>query len=505
MSSFSATNAHVCYFRTMFSKLLRNDWLALRRSSFWTQSLVQTIILGVFALYMLLQFTLLGFLGGKLIAELFPDENPVSVVNRALIYYFLADLLLRFFFQKYPSLQLQPYLTMNIKKRQLAQYLCAKSLVSIFNVAPLFFVIPFYFWTVQPEIGVGAGLHWLLMMLLLIGIVHYGSYWIDRNLGKSPALSLGLLGLSVLFLTLDYHGYFSLSKICEPFFTYVHQHLVGLLGLGLTLFLLYRVVYLFLRRNAYVEVGPADSKARNVQDFAFFNQFGPEVGKLMQLEAKLIWRNRRSKAYLTISFIFLLYPLLLLQSDLLDSNAMLILVGLLITGAFSLNYGQLLLSWNSTHFDFILAQNIRIEDYFQAKFTLLALSNVVLYVLSLPYAFFFPKMLLVNTVMFSFNTGITIFAYLFLALYSSRKMDMNKGGAFSFEGFGAAHYLIMFPLMFAPIFIYMIFRFIDQRTMGLIVIGLLGLLGLALRKYIMKKAIDKFAERKYRIGAKFKQ
>ena len=489
----------------MFSKLLKNDWLALRRSSFWTQSLVQTIVLGFFALYMLLQFTLLGFLGGKVIAEFFPGENPVVIVNRALVYYFLADLLMRFFFQKYPSLQLQPYLTMNVKKRQLAQYLCAKSLVSIFNIAPLFFVIPFYFWTVQPELGLGAGLHWLMMMILMIGIVHFGSYWIDRNLGKSPVLSLGLLGLSVLFLTLDYYGYFSLSKICGPFFTYLHQHLLGLLGLVAVLVFLYQVVFRLLRRNAYVEVGPAESKARKVQDFAVFNQFGTEIGKLMQLEAKLIWRNRRSKAYLTASLFFLLYPILFLNGDLLESNAMLIIVGLLITGAFSLNYGQLLLSWNSTHFDFILAQNIKIEDYFEAKFILLALSNVVLYVLSLPYAFFFPKMLLVNTVMFFFNTGVTIFAYLFLALYSSRRVDMNKGGAFSFEGFGAAHYLIILPLMFAPIFIYMIFRFMDQRTLGLIIIGLLGLLGLAMRRYIMNKAIEKFAERKYLIGAKFKQ
>ena len=246
----------VYYFTSMFFKLLKNDWLAIRRSSFWTQSLVQTIILSFFALYMLLQFTLLGFLGGRLIEEFFPGENPVLVVNRALVYYFLADLLMRFFLQKYPSLQLQPYLTMNIKKSQLAQYLCAKSLVSIFNIAPLFFVVPFYFWTVQPELGVGAGLQWLLMMLLLIGIVHYGSYWIDRNLGKSPALSLGLLALAVLFLTLDYYGYFSLSKICAPLFSYLHQHLLGLLGLLGVLFFLYQVVYRLLRRNAYVEVGP---------------------------------------------------------------------------------------------------------------------------------------------------------------------------------------------------------------------------------------------------------
>ena len=219
----------------------------------------------------------------------------------------------------------------------------------------------------------------------------------------------------------------------------------------------------------------------------------------------MIWRNKRSKAYLTMSVLFLFYPLLLIQGDQWESNAMLIIAGLLITGAFSLNYGQLLLSWNSTHFDFILAQNIRIMDYLEAKFILLAISNVILYILALPYAFLFPKMLLVNTVMFSFNTGITIFAYLFLALYSSRRMDMNKGGAFSFEGFGAAHYLIMFPLMFAPIFIYLIFRFMDQRTLGLVVIGLLGLLGLALRRYIMRKAVEKFAERKYLINAKFKQ
>ncbi len=489
----------------MFFKLLKNDWLALRRSSMWTQSVIQNMFLGFFALYLILQFTALGFLGGELIREYFPEENPVTVTNRFLIYYFLSDLLMRFFLQKYPSLQLQPYLTMNIKKRLLSRYLCVKSLVSFFNIAPLFFVIPFYFWTVQPELGAARGIHWVLMMLLLMGINHYLSYYIDRNLGKSPYISISLLSAVVLLMTLDYNGYFSLSSTFEPVFSYLHEHLTGLLILVALLALLYFLVYRFLRTHAYVQVGRQADKERDVRDFAIFNQFGPSIGRLMQLEAKLIWRNKRSKAYLWMSLIFLLYPLLFVENGQISSNALMIISGLLVTGAFSLNYGQLLLSWNSTHFDFILAQNIQVRDYLEAKFTLLAWSNVVLFILSLPYGIFFPKMLLVNSVMFLFNTGVTIFAYLYLALYSSKRMDMNKGGAFSFEGFGAAHYLIMFPIMFMPIFIYLIFRFMDQRTIGLIVIGLVGLLGIALRRYLMNRAVTTFTERKYEINSKFKQ
>ena len=116
------------------------------------------------------------------------------------------------------------------------------------------------------------------------------------------------------------------------------------------------------------------------------------------------------------------------------------------------------------------------------------MSNVALYILSLPYVFFFPKMLLVNTVMFFFNTGFTIFGYLYLNINSAKKIDISKGAMFNHEGFGAAHYLIMMPLILAPILIYLLFWYFNLPLLGLFAIALLGITGIVFRKSILNNA-----------------
>ncbi|MCP3931325.1 MAG: hypothetical protein GY705_19745 [Bacteroidetes bacterium] len=447
----------------------------------------------------------LGFLGGTLIEEYFPDANPVAVVNTYLIYYILIDILIRGVLQKFPAIQLQKYLGLNIRKAQIAQYLCFKSLISFFNIAPLFFILPFCFSVIFPELGVPGGIHWLIMMFLIIMINHFLSFYIDRQFKKSGYISLLILSVILLSLLFDFQNYFSLSVVFAPVFSFLHQYFLGLLGLLALMVLLAYACYKLLMANAYIELSSMNERKYSDTNFAVFRRFGGSLGRLMQLEAKLIWRNKRSRTYLWLSLAFILYPLFYISDDSFNSTAALLIMGLLLTGAFSLNYGQLLLSWNSGHFDFILAQNIRIRDYLEAKFVLLAMSNLILYILSLAYCFFFPRMFLVNTVMFLFNTGFTIFAYMFFSMSTAKKIDIGKGAVFNYEGFGAAHYLIILPLMFLPVIVYGIFRIFDLRLIGLLFVGLVGLVGILLWKYLLLRAEKKFYKNKYRISTNFKK
>ena len=359
--------------------------------------------------------------------------------------------------------------------------------------------------TIQPELGVANGLKWLLMLFLVIGIVHYLSYYLDRNLGKSAFLSLGFLGVTGFFLSLDYYGYFSLSEIFTPVFNYFSQQVLGLFILLILLCGVYFLVYRFLYSNAYLPSTASETGARKIQNLSILNRFDTSIGTLIQLEIKLILRNKRAKAYLMMSFFFLLYPLLFFDNDdLLNEDAVLIMVGLLLTGSFTLNYAQLFFSWNSPHFDFILAQNISSKDYIEAKFVMLAISNVVFFILALPYGIFVPKMIGINLVMLLFNTGVTIFVYIYLAFYHSKYMDSNKGGAFSFEGFDAAHFLIIIPLLFGPLLIYLPFRLMNQGALGIILIGFIGLMGIVFRNYLLGRAVQLFNERRYKLNAGFK-
>ena len=222
--------------------------------------------------------------------------------------------------------------------------------------------------SVQGALGAVAGFLWLLMAILLVVFNHFLSFYIDMTLASKAPISFVLIGILAISAMLDYNGYFSLGAIFRPFFEYTYQHLVGLLILFAVVCGVYMLVYKLFRSNAYLDLEESSNQVSSLE-FGIFDQFGPRLSGLMQQEAKLIWRNKRPKAFIFISLIFLLYPLLFLSKGdgILDSDFMLIAMGLIITGAFSLNYGQLLLSWNSNHFDFILAQNIRIRDFFGIK------------------------------------------------------------------------------------------------------------------------------------------
>ena len=235
----------------------------------------------------------------------------------------------------------------------------------------------------------------------------------------------------------------------------------------------------------------------------WLDRFG-EAGKIMALELKLILRNKRSKAYFWMSLLFLLYPLLFIGDEYFDSAYFLILMGVLVTGMMALNHGQLMLSWNSPHFDLLLTRRTKIEDIFKAKYYLLALSCLLMFILSLPYFFLNKEMVLFNLIMMLFHVGVSIFLYMFLASYNSKRIDPAEGGAFSFSGFGAAHYLIMIPIIGIPIMLYGLGYLIAGKSAGILLIALVGLIGFAFHKSIIRFCTNNFMLNRYKISAAFR-
>ncbi len=84
----------------MVSDFTRLEWKQFIRSSYWQKSVALNIFLVFIALYFILVFFGLGISLYPLLKEKFPDKDPFNMVNQFLFYWFLADLLMRFFFQE---------------------------------------------------------------------------------------------------------------------------------------------------------------------------------------------------------------------------------------------------------------------------------------------------------------------------------------------------------------------------------------------------------------------
>jgi len=217
-------------------------------------------------------------------------------------------------------------------------------------------------------------------------------------------------------------------------------------------------------------------------------------------------RSKRARSYLIMSVLFLFYPFILLDMDGgATSPYMLIIIGVIVTGMLAMNHGQLMLSWNSLHFDLLQSRSYTYHDLFMGKYYVLALSCIICFVLCLPYFFIEKDIVLFSFVLLLYNMSISLFAYMYLASYNSLRIDPNEKGAFSMQGFGAAHFLIIFPIMFLPCLLYLIGSFFGGKTGGLAFIALVGIIGLLLHQPIIRFCVENFKENRYQIGAAFRK
>ena len=121
------------------------------------------------------------------------------------------------------------------------------------------------------------------------------------------------------------------------------------------LVLVYRLLANLLISHTHLEDlgGSSGETVSGGLEFSALDRFG-RLGELIRLEMLQVWRNKRARLFLFMSLLFVLYPLIFIGEETFEVPGFPIIIGLITTGGFTLNYGQLLLSWNSTHFDFIL-------------------------------------------------------------------------------------------------------------------------------------------------------
>ena len=482
----------------MLRTLLQHEWKSLRRSTFFTQSILKSIGIGFIVLYFALSALGLGFAAAFIIEDLYPEGNVINIFSAFFLIYLFGDIVFRFMVQKFPSIAIHNYLTLNVPKSTLTHLILAKSSFHFFNYLPLFAIIPFFFMKVLPGVGIAKALLWLVTTILFIAINNYLSYYLDRQFGKKPVIASVVLGLIIGVLFLNYKGYIDLlsilKNVSETIFFYP---LVTLLLIGI-LSGLYYLLFNFLRNNAYIdgEESITKNKSSNLS-FSFFNRFG-DIGKLMQLESKLIWRNKRPRQFLYMSILLVGYPFVF-GLDKFEHFGFMIFLGIFLTGLFAMNYATLLISWNSQHFNLILTQNFPLNKYLKSKYTLLALSCVVLSILVLPYCFINSKFFIVIIASAFFNVGITLPMYMYLAIKNSKRIELTKSSVFNYEGMSAVHYLIVLPAFIFPMLIYLIFYLFKMPLVGIFTIGFIGLIGIAFKEKIINDLVRRFYRNRHQL------
>lgn len=489
----------------MVSTFFNHELKAFWRSKNTGKSIAIRVVMGILILYLFLNVLVVGIFLDKMLEGMFPNEDLVKAFCGIILIYFLFDLLMRLQLQELPTLRVQPYLHLPIKRNSLVRYLALTAALSIFNLWPFILFLPFIFKIVAQDSG---GLVALAFVVAIAGLTVFNNYlalYIKRRSNLNGWVFLIAATVLILIITCDFRWHlFSVRDISYAYFGHlITMPVLALLPLALAIVMYYFNFY-YLKQNLYLEELTAHKikSYKSSTDIPFLSRFG-RVGDLAANEVKLILRNKRPRSALVMGLFFMFYGLIFYTNSH-YGQSWYIFVGMFMTGIFIISYGQFMFSWQASHFDGILVSKINFIDFLKAKYLLFTVVSTIAFLLTTPYVYFGWQILLVHFVMYLWNIGVNTTIVLFFANRNAKRIDLSKGASFNWEGVGATQLLLSFPLILAPYIIYIPFALFKHGITGLLVLGIIGVIFILTRNFWIKKLEEDFVQKRYTIAEGFR-
>ena len=478
------------------------EWKQFFRSANFGKSIGIKIFMGFMALYFAVVFLIMGILLYKILGKFFPDVDPIVSLNNYLIYWILFELVFRYFMQKLPVLNIKPLLILPISRQKITNYVLTKSALSPFNILSLFWIIPFCITLLVNGYPIVNVMSWFISLLCLVLIVNFLNFLIN----KKNLYFYSILSVLIVAIGLEYYKIFEISAVCGKAFNTLYNNpiltLIPIGFLGLVYYLNYKNLRSLLFLDASLKQKTEEAKT---QDLTWTNRFG-DIAPFLQLDLKLIWRNKRPRMTVFLSLLFLLYGLYFYMNDkMLEIPVVLVFAGIFITGMFLSNFGQFIPSWDSSYYSMMMSQNIPLRKYLDSKAGLITFSVVVLFLLSTPYVYFGWEVLVLNLACALYNIGINMPMVLFISSMNKKRIDLEKSPMMNTQGMSEAQWIIIFPFLGLPVLIYLIPYLISNAIIATIVLGAVGVVGILFRNTLLNKITEIYRSKKYAMVAGFKE
>ncbi len=486
----------------MIKQLLKHQWLQFRRSASFERELGITIFIWIMSIFALVSLIALASALPRILYEIPQIDDPIGFINQGIIYYFIAELLMRYFLQKVPALDIQPYLNLPISRSKVANFLIGKSLISVFNIIALLLLAPFAFQALEPRFGQMVIFYWLGSIFFISLSLHFFNILFKKKLEDIPwvwaVLILLAVGNYILTIYFDTNIFSPVGIIFESALTSPILLISTIVLSGALLLLTLK----YFRENLYLEE-LGDSASNNVETYSEKLSF---LGKssiyntLMLQEIKMIFRHKRTRSVLLLSLIFVGYGLIFFGKDNYSgSKGFYIFLGIFMSGLFTINYGQFFWSWNTNQLDFFFTKPLAVHTWLKSRYRLLVIACIITTFMCIPYVYFGWDVLFLILAGSLYNIGINIPLMIRFSLWGPKAIDLNKAAFMNYQGTGAAQWLMGIPLLAGPYVIYLPINAFFGYTPALSAIAIFGILGFTLRDYFIKLIAKKLASVKYKL------
>jgi hypothetical protein len=304
---------------------------------------------------------------------------------------------------------------------------------------------------------------------------------------------------------LDYFKLLSFEKASSSLFiTILNYPILCLIPVGMAIFV-FIINNKYLKTHLFIEELVSENKKKESKNFTILNRLG-DIGEMIALDLKLIFRNKRPKSLLVLSAVLLLYGFLFYPKYLATNNfSMLFFFALLITGIFISNYGQFLFSWQSSHFDGMMTYNTNMHQYIKAKFSLFLTVCSLQFLIASFYGLMSWRLLPIQLAAYLYSVGVNSFVTIYVSTFNYRYLDLRKSASMNFQGIGAMQWLQSLLITFGPALVFYLLDHFVGFWYAVLGVSLPGVAGLIFRESIIKWLVSQFKIRKYKILEGFRE
>lgn len=485
----------------MLQRFIRLEFKSFFRSSSLAANIVVKIFQLLGVLYILAIFVFAAF-GAFYYPKKELHIDPLPFISKFLIYWLIADLFLRYFFQQMPTQNIKPFLTMNIKKTTLVNYMISKTFLSFFSWSGLFIYLPLLGILLYNDYSVLGSFSWVFALIILSFSINLINILLN---GKDLAIWI-IGGLLVLAGGLDYYNVIALSSASEKFFMLFYNHWFALV-LPIALFaILYTICRKFIYDNFYLDKGlEMKQEVGKTENIRFLNKYGV-LGTFINNDIRMIKRSKAAKSIALGSFLFLFYGLLLFSSPAYKTAYMQLFMGLFVTGGFLFLFGQRVPSFDSSYYPLMMTLNVPYKEYLKAKWWMIVSAVAVSMVLAVGYAFVSWDLYFTFLAGGLYNIGVNSQVVLLSGAFNKNPIDLNARGKTlgKKNNFSFKNILLLLPQMILPMAVFGVSKYFFGTTVAVASLGVLGLIGFFLREQFFDFIVKLYKKEKYSTIKAFK-
>ena len=491
-------------------QLIKLEFKSFFRSSALGGKLATKIFMWIGYIYIIFMTIALAFIhgsgGAAFIKQEGDVENPFLLLNSNMLFYIFGFwIVLRYFSQSTPVINIRPLLLLRIKRDKIIRFSLNKTIFSFFNLVSILYLFIFSLTIYSSDkFDLNQLIIWNLSMYLILYITNFLNIYINKK--DSIAISLGAI-LAIIY-ALDFFQIFSFNPISELiFYTFYDIKLFVFIPLLILVFT-YAQVIRFFKNNFFIDTGLRKKVMEAKQDsFEFLNRFG-EMSTFLRNDFRLIKRSKRAKTTALMSMLFIFYGLIFLGTRDLMGDTMLFFGYLFSTGGFIFSFCALVPSWDSQHYSFMMCQNIKYVDYIKSKWYLGSFGVIAATLIAVPiYGYFGSYHVIAVLCCGLFNLGVNSYLTLWAGAFTKMKIDLDsfKNAMGDSKAFNSKALLLTMPQMVLPLVVYWLVSKFFGHTIGCISVGVIGLLGILFKDVVLSIIIKTYKVEKYSTLSAYKE